>query len=269
VYWADADVCGEYSGAPFLINSEGDGDAPTTIAKVEVNPLDNATKDTMSYLTAQASAALRVIVASDPRLSMAFVVASTLTRRGPASTMQIAGLNLDPREQTTQVFAQLQAKRAARDRIATDAGVAGVTSPAQVISKLLTLEEGLLEQLFAYTVAESIAVGIDEETMNIFDAVGAEVMTGWQIEQNYLDTLNNAQVRALAAEVVDLADQPSPRASRSIVEKAILESVDAAALSGNFTTDELSWIPPQIADAINKAAAKRAAAVASTTNDVA
>src|SRR5690606_23231175 len=52
-YSDDADVSGEDSGAPVSINSEGDGDAPATIAKVEVNPLDNATKDTMSYLTAQ------------------------------------------------------------------------------------------------------------------------------------------------------------------------------------------------------------------------
>lgn len=221
--------------------------APAVVAKVEINPLDNATKDTTSYLTAQVTAALKLYVASNPRMGMAFVIASTLTRRGPASTMQITGLSLDQREQTSQVFAQLQAKRAARDRIVTEADIHGITSPAEVITRLVNLEDGLLEQLFAYTVADSIAVGLDEGTADIFEAVGLDLLAGWQIEENYLKTLNNAQIRALATEIIAPENQPSPRAQRSLVEAAILESVNADDLNGNFLGDQANWLPPQVA----------------------
>ncbi|WP_162814999.1 ParB/RepB/Spo0J family partition protein [Erythrobacter aureus] len=239
--------------------SAAPADAP---AKAKVNPLDNATKDTASLLTAQVSAALKIAVASDHRLSMAFVVASTLTRRGPASSMQIAGLPIDTRNHGSQVFTQLQTKRAARDRIVTEAGVAGMTSPAGVIAKLMELEDGLLEQLFAYTVADSIAAGVDEDTMDIFDAVGVDVLAGWQIDEAYLATLNNAQIRVLATEVVETSNQPSPRAARGLVEKAIMEAVDGDALAGNFMSDDASWSPPQVLKAIQNAAARRDQAAA-------
>ncbi len=234
-----------------------DATAAPTPAKAQVNPLDNATKDTSSLLTAQVAAALKIAVAGDARLSMAFVVASTLTRRGPASSMQIAGLPIDTRNHGSQVFTQLQTKRAARDRIVTEAGVAGLTSPAAVIAKLMELEDGLLEQLFAYTVADSIAAGVDEDTMDIFDAVGLDVLAGWQIDEAYLATLNNAQIRVLATEVVETSNQPSPRAARGLVEKAIMEAVDGDALSGNFMNDDASWAPPQVLKAIQNAAARR------------
>lgn len=231
--------------------------AGTVINKVATNPLDNPTKDTSSYLTAQIAAALKLAVASCPRLSMAFIVASALTRRGPTTALQIAGLTLDSRDQTTSVFTFLQNKRAARDRIAHDAKIAGVTSPAIIIEKLMGLEDGLLEQLFAFTVSDAVAVGLDESTFDIFQAVGAEVLTGWQIEENYLKTLTNAQIRALATEVIKPEDQPSPRAARGLVEKAILESVNTDALTGNFMSDTVSWVPPQIAYALAAAEDRR------------
>src|SRR3546814_15264199 len=70
---------------------------------------------------------------------------TSLTRSGPSTALSVAGLPLDPQDRTSQVFSQLHAKRVARDRIATDAGIAGMNSPAEVITKLLNLEEGLLE----------------------------------------------------------------------------------------------------------------------------
>ena len=224
-----------------------DENAPAApIAKIEVNPLDKATKETTTYLVSQVSAGLKLAAASDPRLSMAFVVASTLTRRGPSSSMQIAGLPTDTAQQTAPVYSNLQNKRAARDRIVLEADVLGITSPAAVIQKLIDLEAGLLEQLFAYTVADSIVAGLDIETASIFDAIGEEALAGWQIEASYLSTLNNAQVRALALQVVQPENQPSPRAARGIVEKAILESVSESALTGNFMSDENDWMPPQV-----------------------
>src|SRR3546814_15125987 len=89
-------------------------------------------------------------------------------------------------------------KRVALDRIATDAGIAGMNSPAEVITKLLNLEEGLLEQIFAWTVADSILVDINDSTVDIFDALGTDIMAGWRIEENYLKPLSTAQVRDLA-----------------------------------------------------------------------
>src|SRR3546814_9246530 len=81
-------------------------------------------------------------VANDARLATAVLVAASLTRSGPSTALSVAGLPLDPQDRTSQVFSQLHAKRVARDRIATDAGIAGMNSPAEVITKLLNLEEG-------------------------------------------------------------------------------------------------------------------------------
>src|SRR3546814_5309909 len=94
---------------------------------------------------------------------------TTLFRSGPSTALSVAGLPLDPQDRTSQVFSQLHAKRVARDRIATDAGIAGMNSPAEVITKLLNLEEGLLEQIFAWTVADSILVDINDSTVDIFE----------------------------------------------------------------------------------------------------
>src|SRR3546814_17962460 len=76
-----------------------------------------------------------------------------------------------------------------------------MNSPAEVITKLLNLEEGLLEQIFAWTVADSILVDINDSTVDIFDALGTDIMAGWRIEENYLKTLSTAPVRYLAPHV--------------------------------------------------------------------
>src|SRR3546814_2034693 len=109
-----------------------------------------------------------------------------------------------------------------------------MNSPAEVITKLLNLEEGLLEQIFAWTVADSILVDINDSTVDIFDALGPDIMAGWRIEENYLKTLSTAQVRDLAPEVLDTQDLPSPRAAVSHGEHAVIESVEDTALQGDF-----------------------------------
>src|SRR3546814_2153953 len=114
------------------------------------------------YTTLFRAAALKLAVANYARLATAVLVAASLTRSGPSTALSVAGLPLDPQDRTSQVFSQLHAKRVARDRIATDAGIAGMNSPAEVITKLLNLEEGLLEQIFAWTVADSILVDIND-----------------------------------------------------------------------------------------------------------
>lgn len=227
-------------------------------AVAPAGPLMHPTKETHAYLTAQVAASLKLAVANDHRLAMAFLVAATLTRRGPVPPMIASSSPLDARDQTADVFSHLSAKRAARDRIVIEADIAHASSPAEVVGKLLTLDDSLLHQLFAYTISDAVTADLSENTMDIFHAVGADVLTGWRIEPAYLDTLTNAQVRALAQEVVDPQAQPSPRAARGAVVRAVLQAIEAAALSGDFTADT-SWIPPQIQFAINKAEARRAA----------
>src|SRR3546814_3204051 len=138
-------------------------------------------------------------------------------------------------------------------------------SPAEVITKLLNLEEGLLEQIFACTFADSILVDINDSTVDIFDALGTDIMAGWRIEENYLKTLSTAQVRDLAPEVLDTQDLPSPRAARSQVEHAIIESVEATALQGDFM-GSMTWLPPQITNLLDKAAVRRTANDANTVD---
>lgn len=241
----------------------------STVKPVDVNPLDNATKDTTTYLTSVITAEMRQAVTNNLRYAMATLVAATLTRRGPSSSLSVAGLPLDSKDQTAQVFVQMAAKRAARDRIVTEAGIAGMNSPADVIRKLLALEEGLLEQLFCYTVAESIMVDLNEATMDIFDALNTQALASWRIDDPFLKTLNTAQVRTLATETVDLNDLPNPRAPRSQVEHAIIEAVDADALQGNFMGSMPTWIPPQISKLQDKLAVKRSNANSGDPADVA
>src|SRR3546814_2299511 len=81
-------------------------------------------------------------------------------------------------------------------------------------------------------------------------------MASWRIEENYLKTLSTAQVRDLAPEVLDTQDLPSPRAARSQVEHAIIESVEATALQGDFM-GSMTWLPPQITNLLDKAAVRR------------
>ncbi|QAY80173.1 ParB N-terminal domain-containing protein [Sphingosinicella sp. BN140058] len=265
---ADADYASEHdafaSEAPTAVRPVAANDTGSTATappppKVDLNPLDNPTKETMTYLIGQVSASLKLQVASNPRLAMAAVIAGSLTKRGPTSpSLSVTGLHLDPKDQTSQVFGQLQAKRSARDRIVLEAGIAGMNSPATVIQKLLALDAGLLEQVFAYTVADSVTGAVDEPTIEIFDAIGADVLTGWRVEETYISKLSNAQKRALALEIIDLQNQPGPRSSPGEVTKAILEAVDADALAGNFLNAG-GFVPPQIQAVLNKLAAKRAA----------
>ncbi len=259
----------------FAEEHENSDAAPT--AKVEVNPLDNAQKSTTDYLTAQVIAGLKLKAASDHRIAMAFVIAQTLTRHGGlASSMAINGIGIDSKEQTSDVFIALENRRLARDRIAGEAGLFGVTSPAKVVALLLDLPDQPLHDLFAWTVAESIATPLTEATFEVFDAVGAEVMAGWKIEEAYLSTLTSGQIRALANEVVDIASLPSRNASIGIVKKAIMEAVEADALQGNWVGTLPSWMPPQItklrdavAARLDAEAAAAAAAVADDTQPLA
>src|SRR3546814_11192368 len=102
------------------------------VKKIEVNSLNNPTKETISYLTSQVSAALKLAVANDARLATAVLVAASLTRSGPSTALSVAGLPLDPQDRTSQVFSQLHAKPVARERTETDAGRPRINSPVGV-----------------------------------------------------------------------------------------------------------------------------------------
>lgn len=234
-------------------------DAP--VVKIETSPLDAANRDTIGYLGAQVVAGLKVAVASSQRMAMAFVIASTLTRNGGlASSMQINGVGIDTKQQTSESFVRLTALRARRDAIAKKAGVLGVASPAKVIATLMEIDEGELSELFAWTVAESVSTPLQSSTFDVVEALGAEPMPGWSIEPAYLDTLTTAQTRALASEVVPVADQPSRNATLTQVRKAIVQAVEADALQTNWVAGETGWVPPQIAKPQAEARARADAA---------
>jgi len=234
-------------------------DAP--VVRIETSPLDAAGRDTVGYLGAQVVAGLKVAVASDARRAMAFVIASTLTRNGGlASSMQINGVGIDTKQQTSESFVRLTALRARRDAIAKSAGVLGVTSPAKVVALLLEMDEAEMAELFAWTVAESVSTPLQNSTFDVVEALGAEPMPGWSIEPAYLDTLTTAQTRALASEVVPVADQPSRNATMTQVRKAIVNAVEADALQINWVAGETGWLPPQIAKPRDEAKARADAA---------
>lgn len=242
------------------------GSSPSTepsAAPAQSSPLDNATKQTTDYLTAQVVAELKLRVASDVRLAMAFVIAQTLTRNGGlASSMVISGFNIPKEAQKSDAFIALDNRRAARDKIASAAGLLGVTSPAKVVSILLAMEEATLFELFSWTVAESVGTPLNETTFEVYEAIGVEVMASWRIEDAYLDTLSNAQIRALATEIVDISNLPGKATSINVVRGAIMAAIEANALQGNWVNNEPSWLPPQIANLRNIVTARADAAAA-------
>ena len=252
-------------GATFSDDLTHVDEAP--VVKIETSPLDAAGRDTIGYLGAQVVAGLKVAVASDARKAMAFVIASTLTRNGGlASSMQINGVGIDARQQTSESFVQLTALRGRRDAIAKAAGILGVTSPAKVVALLLQMEDGELQELFAWTVAESVSTPLQNTTFDLVEALGAEPMPGWSIEQAYLDTLTTAQTRALAAEVVPIAEQPSRNATITQVRKSIIETVEADALQINWVEGQTGWLPPQISGPRAEARARADAAAQSVVD---
>ena len=252
--WASEDAlddgAGDFlDGAGFADEHEADDAASASAApKGPVDPMDNAAKGTGDYLAAQVVAGLKLAAARDHRVAMAFVIAQTLTRHGGlASSMQINGIGLDDAQQTTEVFQHLRAMRHARDGIARAAGVLGLTSPARVVRALLALDDQALNQIFAWTVAESVATPLNAGTVEIYDAVGVEIMQGWVIEEAYLETLRSDQVRALATQVVASGHQPRSNASVPTVRKAIVDAVEADALQGSWVGSSPTWLPPQVA----------------------
>lgn len=253
-------------GAGFADEHERQDD--DAAVRVQINPLDNATKGTSDYLNAQIIAGLKLAAARDHRVAMAFVIAQTLTRHGGlASSMQINGLGINPEAQTSDVFQQLQTARASRDGIARQAGVLGVTSPAKVVACLVALDDDALNQIFAWTVAESVAAPLGQTAIEVYDVVGAELMQGWAIEEAYLETLSSAQVRALANEVVDAAHQPRANASVPTVRKAIIDAVEANALQTNWVGQQSQWLPPQVTKVRDEVATRLDAEAAAAASD--
>lgn len=232
-------------GSAIANNGGSNDNTPPTAQKKSL--LLNATKATNEYLGAQVIAELKLRVASDSRLAMAFVIAQTLTRSGGlASSMQHSTVAIAKDAQTSDPFLALDNRRTARDRIAAEAGILGVTSPANIVSRLMALGNEALFDLFAWTVAESVATPLNEATAEIYDAIGSEIMSSWRIEDAYLDTLTNAQIRALATEIIDVSNAPSRSANINVVRKAILASVEQTDLDDSWMQRSTSWLPPQI-----------------------
>ena len=214
--------------------------------RVTVNPLDKANKETIQYLEGQIRAELRVRVASDPKLAQIFVIAATLTRSGKiASPMAVEGVGVSAHEQYSPAFQQMETLRTRRDEILAKAGIHAMKSVATVVETLNTLPDEVIAELFGYTVSESIMVPMTEMTFEVMDAIGHQALSNWKIDETYLSTLSQSQIRALAVEIVDIADQPSAKASKTVVRKAILTAVDFSEDQGNWI-GKTGWRPPQI-----------------------
>lgn len=251
----ESDAADFLDGGTFADEHEQQDDA--VVERIQVNPLDSASKNTQDYLNAQIIAGLKLAAARDHRIAMAFVIAQTLTRHGGlASSMQINGVGIDPTAQTADVFQQLRTARASRDGIAKNAGILGLSSPSKVVAALIALDDEALNQIFAWTVSESVAAPLGQTAVEVYDVIGAELLQGWAIEPAYLDTLTSAQIRALATEVVEVSHQPRANASIPVVRKAIVDAVEANALQGNWVGPQSQWLPPQVTKVQGEVAAR-------------
>lgn len=230
-----------------MIVDEDDG-APTRSEPVRAfDPMLSATKATEAYLEGQIVAGLRLRAARDVRVSMAFVIAQTLTRHGKlASSMEISGFNLDPELRTSNVFQKLEARRASFDAILRNSGLLGVRSPSKAVELLLDLADEQIFELFSWSVSQSVNPGLTSIAFETMEVLEERPMDGWTIDQTYIETLSNAQKRALAEQVVPIATQPNRNASIPVVVRSIIASVEADALQGDWTDGDEGWLPPQI-----------------------
>lgn len=229
---------------------EGSGDTVKAF-----DPMAQATRATEAYLEGQVVAALRLRAANDPRISMAFVIAQTLTRHGKlASSMEIPGFNLDSDKRTSAVFNKLEAKRKSYENILGRAGLMGVRSPSRAVELLLGLSEADLLEVFSWTVSQSVNPGLSPIAFETMEIIGEKPLDGWTIDETYIETLSNAQKRALAGEVVPTRDQPASSKSIPVVVRAIIAAVETDALQGDWTGGKEQWLPPQITSMRNDAA---------------
>ncbi len=238
-----------------------------SVATKAFDPMAQATRATEAYLEGQVVAALRLRAANDPRISMAFVIAQTLTRHGKlASSMEMPGFNLDTEQRTSAVFQKLEAKRAGYEAILGRAGIIGVRSPARAVELLLTLPENDLTEVFSWIVSQSVNPGLTPIAFETMEVIGEKPLEGWTIDETYIETLSNAQKRALATEVVPVRDQPANTKSIPVVVRSIIAAVEADALQGDWMGGKDRWLPPQITamrdEAIERLDAEAEAAVA-------
>ncbi|MAM84354.1 MAG: hypothetical protein CL472_06740 [Acidobacteria bacterium] len=242
------------------LETTSDDSVDTDSATEEVkayDPLASATKATEAYLEAQLVAQLRNRAASDHRVSMAFVIAQTLTRNGKlASSMEITGYNLDAEDRTSAVFQKISAREAAIQRILSDSGLLGIRSPARAVEILLGLEDDALNSVFSWFVSQSVNPGLTDTAFDVCNVLGETPLEGWRIDEQYIGTLTNAQKRALAVEVVPESELPSPSASLTVVTKTTLAAVENKELQGDWTGPSNSWLPPQITEGLESAFAR-------------
>lgn len=270
----DADVFGDAHamfGTDLEDMPQGGADVKSAATKV-FDPMAQATRATETYLEGQMVAALRLRAANDPRISMAFVIAQTLTRHGKlASSMEMPGFNLDAEHRTSAVFQKLEAKRSSYENILSRAGIIGVRSPSRAVELLLTLSENDLLEVFSWIVSQSVNPGLTPIAFETMEVIGEKPLDGWTIDETYINTLSNAQKRALATEVVPVRDQPASTKSIPVVVRSIIAAVETDALQGDWTGGKEAWLPPQISamrdQAIERLDAEAEAAVARAKSD--
>lgn len=231
-----------------LLDDAGSGDALEVSDSAGPDPLAKATRDTSSYLDAQARMSMRLAISDSPRLAKATLVAAALTRNALLATPLAsipATTNDDFAE--TPMGAMLGVQRERRDRIAVAHGIAGLTDSAEVLGRLMTMNEDELDLLLAWNVAESSRAAMGRDTFAAASAAGIDLFGDWTIDAAYIETLSNAQLRALAEEILPAAERPAERASIRTVKQAIQAHIADQNAQGTLIGGG-GWLPPQVAE---------------------
>lgn len=245
-----ADSLGSDSESASLADLLDDAAANTDLAQpaaAEIDPLAKATRETTSYLDTQARISMRLAICDSPRFAKAALVAATMARNASLAT-PLASIPVSTIEEFTEtpIGAMLSVQRERRDRIAVAHGLAGISDTAELISRLMAIDEGDLDLLMAWAVSESCRASLNTDTFAAAQAAGVGLFDDWVIDNAYVETLSNAQLRALAEEILPAAQRPADRASIRTVKQAIQAWISDQQAQGTLITGS-SWLPPQVA----------------------
>lgn len=230
----------------------GDTSTASTGARIR-RALDKPAPSTSQYLSAQIAAGLKVNVASNERLAKIIVVASALTNAKTGIIIEPDNITLSREQRTSDVFHAFNNRRSSRDVIITKIFPSGIKKLnfEEVVETLTSLTNSDLDAVFSWSVADAMTAGMDQRTTSMSVALGVMPMTGWRIEQAYLDSLTTPQIRELAAEFAPSQAAYCATAKRSKLEDIIMTAVNTAIANDDIDSPIMNWLPPQIEDLFN------------------
>lgn len=245
-----ADALGSDGDSDMLADLLDDAAANVDLAQpaaAEIDPLAKATRETSTYLDVQARMSMRLAINDNPRFAKAALVAATMARNAslatPLASIPVSSID-DFME--TPMGAMLAVQRERRDRIAVAHGLAGLTDTAELVSRLMAVNEDELDLLMAWAVSESCRASLNADTFAAAQAAGVGLFDDWTIDNAYVETLSNAQLRALAEEILPASLRPAERASIRTVKQAIQAWISDQQAQGTLISGS-GWLPPQVA----------------------